>query len=239
MPSKSKASSKKIKTSRKQSLIKPNHANSEQLKTSARSSSQMATKKLSQSQGNLPKTQPIKVAEPYSLHHQLLAAIKTTPSQLAQEFTKEVAELESPQKIWFLPMRIAFVLNAIYYLAFAAITLLGSFQGFGQISPFFTLPFDPSIGNLLLLEISGVFAGIVALTMLHAVSEPLRYKWLYFLFVFFILPAGIVNNLAKLQLDTTIQFQNYLFFDTVVTVILWGINFISLFAFLKTLRRKS
>ncbi len=140
---------------------------------------------------------------------------------------------------WFLPARVGLFLNGVYFLIFALIAFAGLGLGFEAIEDFFVLPFEETVGTLYLLEISAAFGLIASLLYFHAAQEPRRYSWFYFLVVLFVLPGNFIANLQKMQLDLSLDFQNYLYFDTLVVSILWGINILSIYAFLKTLKRNN
>lgn len=169
--------------------------------------------------------------QPLQLENQLIAKIE-------QRLSDEIATLERPSIIGFLPARISFIINALYFLAFAVIALYASSNGLSAISSWLTLPLDQSLSTIYLLEISGAFGMIIALLLLMAAQKPQQYLWLYLLLILLVQPANLIGNLTKMQLDSTLMFQNYLFFDTVLVTVLWALNLLSLKAFWKIIKFK-
>lgn len=179
----------------------------------------------------ITKKSPTPKLNPLKLENQLIAKIE-------QKLTDQIAAVESPSQIGFLPVRLSFILNAIYFLAFSAIALIASTNGIAAISPWLTLPVDQSLSTTYLLEISGVFGMIVAILMLMAAQTPKQYLWFYLLMILLIQPANLISNFTKMQFESTLMFQNYLFFDTVFVAVLWALNLLSFKAFWKIIQLK-
>lgn len=135
--------------------------------------------------------------------------------------------------LWLIPARLAFFLNGIYCLTFSVVAFLGVFSGYKLIKPFFTLPFDTTFSSFFLLEIAAVFALLGCLLFFHAAKHPRNYRWLFFFIIIAFIPYHFLSNLQKMQIELPQDFQNYLYFDTIVTAVLWAIYVLSIYAYLK------
>lgn len=151
---------------------------------------------------------------------------------------KPQSQIKEAEKIsfWFIPARLAFLLNGISFLAFSLIALLQILQSHNILKSFLSLPFDPTISSNYLLEMAGGFALIGSLLFFHAARHPKKYSWLYFFLVLFALPANFLSNLSKLQSEIPEQFYNFVYYDTVVIAVLWAIYLLSLLSYFKTIK---
>ncbi len=180
------------------------------------------------------KTKPLKESKIRSLQkkqkiQKKVEKVKTIGRQ------KPISKIETEYKysLWLIPARVAFFLNGLYFLAFSIISFIGLFSDFKIIKPFFTLPFDTNFSSFFLLEIAAMFSFLVSLMFFHAARQPRLYKWFYFLMILLVLPYHFVSNIQKLQIDLPLDFQNYLFFDTIIMTILWGAYLLSIYSFFK------
>ncbi len=185
---------------------------------------------------SLSKTKPLKSKKMQHLQKRLQHNTKNTEPTPAKERQKPVSQIETKriQNQWLIPARVAFFLNGLYFLAFSIISFLGLFSGFKIIKPFFVLPFDTSFTAFFLLETAAVFAFLVSLMFLHAARYPQLYRWFYFVMILLVLPYHFLSNLQKMQIELPADFQNYLYFDTIVMAILWATFLISLYPYLKS-----
>ncbi len=187
---------------------------------------------------SLSKTKPAKTSRINKLKKAITkkTSPKSTKTNKASKPKSRIKEAET-LKIWFIPARVSFFLIGAYYLIFAVITFIGIVASVNLIEPYFTLPFQQDIASVFLLEIAAAFALLSSLLLFHAVREPEKYKWFYFFMIIFFLPGNFISNLQKIQMDLPINFQNYLYFDTILVSIFWAISLLSLYAYLKTLKR--
>ncbi|MBD3270332.1 hypothetical protein GF376_02300 [Candidatus Peregrinibacteria bacterium] len=152
---------------------------------------------------------------------------------------KPESKIKEQEKLslWFVPAKISFIFNGIYYLIFAVISFLAISFSPDIISNYFVLPFDlNNYESLYLLEVSAAFALLGSLLFFHAAKEPRKYAWFYFFLILFFLPGAILANIQKMQLNITENFTNFLFFDTILTTVFLGVNLLSIYAYIKTIR---
>lgn len=141
--------------------------------------------------------------------------------------------------LWLIPARLAFFLNGLYYLSFSVMAFLGVFSSYKIIKPFFILPFDTTFSSFFLLEIAAVFALLASMLFLHAAKHPRLYRWFFFLIIILFIPYHFLSNLQKMQIELPQDFQNYLYFDTIVTAVLWAVYLLSISSYLKLISRKN
>jgi hypothetical protein len=158
-----------------------------------------------------------------------------TPRKKPQSQIKEAEKIS----FWFIPARIAFLLNGLCFLFFSLIAFLQILQSHSVLKTFLALPFDPTISSNYLLELSGSLALIGSLLFFHAARHPQKYSWLYFFLVLFALPANFLSNLSKLQSEIPQQFYNFIYYDTVVIAVLWAIYLLSLFSYFKSIKNNN
>jgi|GEM_PF-6932140 len=190
---------------------------------------------------SLSKTRPLRERRFKRLQKNLKSAPKPIePSLENKARVKPVSKLETAHRhsLWFLPARIAFLLNGLYFLTFSVLSFIGLFSSYSIIKPFFTLPFETNFSSFFLLEMAAVFSFLASLLFIHAARHPQRYRWFYFLLILLILPYHFFSNLQKMQIELPPDFQNYLFFDTIVMAVLWFAYLISLYPYLKPLSGK-
>ena len=191
---------------------------------------------------SLSKTKPAKERRLQKIQKSL----SQTPSRPKSEPTlsgrikpqSQIAQNEK-QSLWLIPARLAFFLNSLYYLSFSLMAFLGVFGSYKWIQPFFTLPFDTSFSSFFLLEIAAVFSLVASLLYLHAAWHPKNYRWFYFFIILLFMPYHFISNLQKLQIELPQDFQNYLYFDTIITSVLWAMYITSIYPYLKPTHRKN
>ncbi len=192
---------------------------------------------------SLSKTRPLREKKIQKLQKSLKskaeASTTTTRSGAVTDKTvqrvKPASQLAAQERYqrWLLPSRIAFFLNGLYFIAFATLCFVGLFSNYQIIRPFFILPFETEFSSFFLVEASAMFALIAGLLFLCASRHPQQYRWFYFLHILLLLPYHFCSNLLKMQIELTPDFQNYLYFDTITTAILWFVYIISISAYLK------
>ncbi len=142
-------------------------------------------------------------------------------------------EQTARHSLWLIPARMAYFINGLYYLSFSVMAFIGVFSSYKLIKPFFTLPFDTSFSSFFLLEIAAVFALLACLLFFHAACKPRHYRWFFFLILIVFTPYHLIANLQKMQIELPQDFQNYLYFDTIVTAVLWVMYMLSIYPYLK------
>lgn len=186
---------------------------------------------------SLSKTRPLREKSIRRLQRNLSRSIdqQKNHSETSKGRVKPVSQLEAERKLntWYLPARIAFFLNGLYFLSFSIISFVGLFSNYKVIKPFFTLPFETNFSSFFLLEIAAVFSFLVSLMFLHAARHPKIYRWFYFLLILLFLPYHFLSNLQKMQIELPPDFQNYLYFDTIIMAVFWATYLISLYPYLK------
>lgn len=186
---------------------------------------------------SLSKTRPLREKSIRRLQRNLKnSSIENSDTAVRQKVrVKPVSQLEaeSRRNAWYLPARIAFLLNGLYFFTFSVISFVGLFSSYKIIKPFFTLPFDTNFSSFFLLEIAAVFSFLVSLMFIHAARHPKSYRWFYFLLILLILPYHFLSNLQKMQIELPPDFQNYLYFDTMVMAVFWVAYLVSLYPYLR------
>lgn len=191
---------------------------------------------------SLSKTKPAKERRLQKIQKSLSRSARPAPTE-----TKTISRVKPESQIaqsarlslWLIPARLAFFLNGIYYLSFSVMAFLGVFSGYKLIKPFFTLPFDTTFSSFFLLEIAAVFALLASMLYFHAARHPRLYRWFFFFIIIIFIPYHFISNLQKLQIELPQDFQNYLYFDTIVTSVLWVIYLLSIYPYLKLISRKN
>lgn len=183
---------------------------------------------------SLSKTKPLKDKKMQRIQNTLRTS-KPAVETPEKGRVKPVSQIETQHKadLWLVPSRVAYFVNGIYFLGFSVVSFIGLFSSYKVIKPFFTLPFDTSFSSFFLLEIAAFFSFLVSLMFLHAARHPRHYRWFYFLLIILVLPYHFLSNYQKLQIELPADFQNYLYFDTVVMAVLWAAYMVSLPAYLK------
>lgn len=183
---------------------------------------------------SLSKTKPLKAGKMRRLQNTLRSA-KPAPQAPEKARIKPVSQIETRHKtdLWMIPARVAYFLNGIYFLGFSIVSFLGLFSNYKLIQPFFTLPFDTTFSSFFLLENAAFFSFLVSLMFMHAARHPRSYRWFYFLLIILVFPFHFLSNFQKLQIELPADFQNYLYFDTIVMAVLWAAFLVSLLSYLK------
>ena len=183
---------------------------------------------------SLSKTKPLKDRKMKKLQDNLRTT-KASAKEEEKARSKPVSQIDIQHKasLWLIPARVAYFLNGIYFLGFSIVSFVGLFSSYKVIKPFFTLPFDTSFSAFFLLEIAAFFSFLVSLMFLHAARHPKHYRWFYFLLIILIMPYHLLSNFQKLQIELPTDFQNYLYFDTIVMAVLWLAYLVSLVSYLK------
>jgi hypothetical protein len=185
---------------------------------------------------SLSKTRPVKARRIQKLKQTLQKKEdrKVPPSTpLTRKKPDSQVELHNRLDAWLIPARVAYFLNGIYFLSFALVSFVGIFSNFNIIKPFFTLPFETSFSSIFLLEIAAVFSLLVSLLYFHAARSPRNYRWFYFVLILGYFPYHFLSNLQKMQIELSLDFQNYLYFDTIVMAVFWVCFMTSLYPYLK------
>jgi hypothetical protein len=186
---------------------------------------------------SLSKTKPLKEKKIQKLQKSLekIEESKKSPVRPAPGRTKPESQVDLHNKLqlWLIPARVAYFLNGLYFLSFSVIAFIGLFSSFNIIKPFFTLPFDTSFSSFFLLEIAAVFSFMVSLLYFHAARSPRRYRWFYFLLILAYFPYHFASNYQKMQIELSQDFQNYLYFDTIIMAAFWICFLVSLYPYLK------
>ena len=191
---------------------------------------------------SLSKTKPAKERRLQKIQKSLSQSARTAQadSKPTSRIKPESQIAESARiNLWLIPARLAFFFNGIYYLSFSVMAFLGVFSGYKVIKPFFTLPFDTTFSSFFLLEIAAVFALLASMLYLHAAKHPRIYRWFYFLIIILFIPYHFLSNLQKLQIELPQDFQNYLYFDTIITSVLWVMYLLSIYSYHKLISRKN
>jgi hypothetical protein len=208
--------------------------NSQQmLKKSDRSSAREVKTSLS-----LNKTRPLKEKKIQQLQEILMRKKKEDNAKERTE--KNAARLKPESKIamdntigrWLIPARVAFFLNGLYFLIFSIISFVGIFSNFTIIRPFFTLSFETSFSSFFLLEIAAMFAFLVSILYFYASKYPRNFSWFYFIVILLVIPYHLVSNLQKMQIELPQDFQNYLYFDTIILAVFWICYLISIYPYI-------
>ncbi len=186
---------------------------------------------------SLSKTRPLKEKKIQRLQKSLgkIEENKKIPVQNSSDRKKPESRIDQRNKLylWLIPSRVAYFLNGLYFLSFSVIAFIGLFSNFNTIKPFFTLPFDTSFSSFFLLEIAAVFSFLVSILHFHAARFPQQYRWFYFLLILVYFPYHFASNFQKMQIELSQDFQNYLYFDTIIMAIFWICFLFSLYPYLK------
>lgn len=186
---------------------------------------------------SLSKTRPLKEKKIQKLQKHL----KHKKDEKTKRHNKEADKRKKPEskiemdsKInkWLIPARVAFLLNGLYFLTFAIISFIGIFSGFSIIRPFFTLSFETSFSSFFLLEIAAMFSVLVSILYFYAFYFPKNFKWFYFILILVAIPYHLISNLQKLQIELPQDFQNYLYFDTIIMSVFWICYLVSIYAYI-------
>lgn len=184
---------------------------------------------------SLSKTRPGKPAKIQRIQQRMSkSAVPEKPANAKPQRVKPESRIAKDAHIdkWLIPARISFLLNSLYFLSFSLISFVGVFSSYKIIRPLFTLPFETSFSSFFLMEIAALFALIGSLTLFQAYRKPREFAWLYYFFLILFLPYCFVSNLLKMQIELPLDFQNYLFFDTIALSISWLVSLISLKGYL-------
>ncbi|MGL5830936.1 MAG: hypothetical protein ACRCZE_02185 [Candidatus Altimarinota bacterium] len=209
-------------------------------KTSGKRPSTRSTSRLKvETAIRLHQTKPLKAGHLARLQKQIKSTPTANSTVEGEPIRKKPeSQIQQAEKLnfWFIPARIAFLLNGIYFLLFSLVAVLHIMQSHRLIQTFFTLPFDPTLSSNYLLEMVGSFALLGGLLMFHAARHPKKYSWFYFFLVLFALPFSFLSNLSKLQTEIPEQFYNFIYYDTVVVAVLWAIYLLSMLSYFKTIK---
>lgn len=184
---------------------------------------------------SLSKTKPGKPAKIQRLQQKMsksAAQEKPTPSKPQRVKPESQIAKDAHIDKWLIPARIAFLLNAFYFFSFSVVSFIGVFSSYKIIRPLFTLPFETSFSSFFLLEIAAIFALLGSLALFQAFRKPRQFSWLYYFFLILFIPYCFASNLLKMQIELPQDFQNYLFFDTIILAVSWLVYLISLKGYL-------
>ncbi len=144
----------------------------------------------------------------------------------------QIAKLEKTL-FWFLPARLSFLLNGIYILIFSIFSTIFVLANFHLITNTFTLPFEPTFTITMLLELVASLGVMVSILMFMAALKPYKFKFFYYFMLIAFLPANFIADFARLQLQTAIVFESYLYFDIITVSFFWITLLLSLPAYLR------
>lgn len=192
---------------------------------------------------SLSKTKPLKKKSIQRLQKDLkkkkAKSVKnTTKKKTIREKPKSNIERENNINKWLIPARVAFLLNGLYFLIFAVVSFIGIFSNFTIIRPFFTLSFETSFSSFFILEIAAMFALSVSILYFYAFYFPQKFRFFYFFLILLAIPYHLVSNLQKLQIELPQDFQNYLYFDTIIMSILWICYLVSIYPYISKKTQK-
>jgi len=189
---------------------------------------------------SLNKTKPAKARQLQRIQKSLSQdASKETPKHSGRIKPESQIARNEKLDLCLIPARIAFAVNALYYLLFSLMAFLAVFSNYKLIKPFFTLPFDTTFSSFFLLELAAMFSLLASLLHFHAARKPLLYRWLYFFLIIVFLPYHFLSDWQKLQIELPQDFQSYLYFDTIFTSVLWVVYMLSLYPYLKPTSTKN
>lgn len=186
---------------------------------------------------SLSKTRPLKEKKIQRLQKHMKKKRDEKTKQRHKEINKRTKpeskiEIESKIDKWLIPARVAFLLNGLYFLTFSIVSFIGIFSNFNAIRPFFTLSFETSFTSFFLLEIAAMFSMIVSIIYFYAFYFPKNFKWFYFFLILVAIPYHLISNLQKLKIELPQDFQNYLYFDTIIMSVFWICYLISIYAYI-------
>jgi len=186
---------------------------------------------------SLSKTKPLKENRIQKLQKTLSQKEEQKIAEKNQPTARKKPESRLAERekmlLWYIPARIAYFLNGLYFLSFSIIAFIGVFSSFNVIKPFFTLPFETSFSSFFLLEIAAAFAFLVSLLFFQAARRPARYRWFYFVLILLFFPYHFLSNVQKMQIELSQDFLNYLYFDTIIMAVFWICYLASLYPYLK------
>jgi hypothetical protein len=188
---------------------------------------------------SLHQTKPLRAGRLARLQKKFKSPQPSNNSEKIEPIRKKpTSQIEQAEKLnfWFIPARLAFLLNGIGFLLFSLVVFLNILQSHNLFQTFYTLPFDPTLSSNYLLEICAALALLGSLLFFHAARHPKKYSWLYFFLVLFALPAGFLSNLSKLQSEIPEQFYNFIYYDTLGIAVLWAIYLLSILSYFKNIK---